>query len=77
MSTLTLSTLKKNLMKKNGKKGKKSPLEHETEYVEFLRKRLQSENFRANATTEEIEETKRKYDRAKLKLKFLQQDSKR
>lgn len=53
------------------KKQKEDPIEHERRYVEFLRKRLDSENFKANATPQEIKETKAKYDKAKLKLKFL------
>ncbi len=50
-------------------------IEHETNYVAFLKKRLESENFKANATPEEIELTKKKYDKAKFKLKMLK-DSK-
>jgi hypothetical protein len=46
-------------------------IKHETEYVEFLRKRLASENFKKNSTAEEIEATKKKYDKAKFKLKLL------
>lgn len=53
------------------KKPKKSPIQHEEEYVEFLKKRLTSDNFKANATPEEIELTKKKYDKAKFKLKIL------
>ena len=53
------------------KKNKKTPLEQETEYVEFLKKKLNSTNFKSNSTKEEIEEVKKKYDKAKLKLKFL------
>ncbi len=51
------------------KKQKKDPIEQEEQYVAFLKKRLQSENFLANATAEEIEKTKQKYDKAKFKLK--------
>ena len=53
------------------KKKKLTPLEHEEQYVEFLQRRLESENFQANATPEEIEITKEKYDKAKFKLKML------
>ena len=48
-------------------------LEHEREYVEFLRKRVQSANFKANVDKEEFEKTKRKYDKAKLKLKMMEE----
>lgn len=50
---------------------KENPLKHEADYVEFLKTRLASEHFRQNATPEEIEKTKKKYDKAKLKLKLL------
>jgi hypothetical protein len=46
-------------------------IKHETDYVEFLKKRLASENFKKNSTPEEIEATKKKYDKAKFKLKLL------
>lgn len=51
----------------------RDPIQVEEEYVAFLRKRLDSDNFKANSTKEEIEKTKRKYDKAKLKLKFLKE----
>lgn len=50
---------------------RKNDIEHEEKYVEFLRKRLNSENFLQNSTKEEIESTKYKYDKAKFKLKML------
>jgi len=53
------------------KKKKLTPREHETQYVAFLKKRLESKNFLANAKPEEIEETKKKYERAKFKLKMM------
>jgi hypothetical protein len=52
---------------------KKDPIQHETEYVEFLKRRLESENFKANVSPEEYQETKKKYERAKFKLKMLKQ----
>lgn len=48
-------------------------IEHEKQYVAFLKKRLESENFKANASPEEIEATRKKYDKAKFKLKLLTQ----
>ena len=53
------------------KKLKFDPIEHEENYVAFLKKKLQSENFKQNVSKEEYEKTKKKYDKAKLKLKFL------
>ena len=47
---------------------------HEMEYVDFLRKRLDSDNFKKNVTEEEYELTKKKLDKAKLRLKFLLDD---
>lgn len=43
----------------------------EDEYVKFLKKMLNSQNYKDNATVEEYAKTKAKYDKAKLKLKFL------
>lgn len=59
------------------KKEKKDPVQHEREYVEFLRKRLSSESFKKNASPEEIAETKKKYDKAKLKLRMLEDTTRR
>lgn len=44
--------------------------EHE-DYLAFLKKRLESENYKANVSPEEYAKTKRKYDNAKLKAKLL------
>ncbi len=53
------------------KKQKKSDLQHEQDYVAFLEKRLASKNFQANSTPEEVEKTKEKLKKARLKLKFM------
>ena len=53
------------------RKSKFDPIEHEENYVAFLKKKLQSENFKQNVSKEEYEKSKKKYDKAKLKLKFL------
>ena len=45
--------------------------EHEKKYVEFLRKRVQSENYKSNVSEEEFKKTKAKYDKAKLKLRMM------
>jgi len=55
------------------KKSKQRSLEHEENYVEFLRKRLQSDNYKGNVSEEEYKKTKGKYDKAKLKLKMLRE----
>jgi len=55
------------------KKNQKTDLQREEEYVEFLRKRLASDHFRQNESKEEIEKTKKKYDKAKLKLKMMKE----
>lgn len=49
-------------------------IEHEVKYVEFLRKRLASEHFRQNVSQEEFDKTKAKYDKAKLKLRMMQNE---
>jgi hypothetical protein len=41
------------------------------EYLEFLKKRLESKNYKANVTEEEFQKTREKYDKAKLRLKLL------
>lgn len=43
----------------------------EEEYVAFLKKRLDSVNYKNNVSAEEYSKTKDKYDRAKFKLKTL------
>lgn len=55
------------------KKKQDNSIEREEQYVEFLRKRLASENFKANESQEEIDKTKRKYDKAKLKFNMMRQ----
>lgn len=50
---------------------KAQQIEHEEKYIEFLRVRLASENYKTNATEEEFQKTKEKYDRAKFRLKIL------
>ena len=54
---------------------KKSELEKTQEYVDFLRKALDSENFKTN-DPERYAESKKKYDKEKLKLKFLKEQIK-
>jgi len=54
-------------------KNKVNSFGHEVDYVDFLRKRLASENFKANVNEEEYKKTKYKYDKAKLKLKMMKE----
>ena len=49
----------------------RDPIEQETEYVEFLKKRIQSDNYKNNVSKENFKKTKQKYDKAKLKLKMI------
>jgi hypothetical protein len=49
----------------------KNDKQKEIEYVEFLKKRLDSEHYKANVSKEEYELTKKKYDKAKFKLKMM------
>ncbi len=41
------------------------------EYLIFLKKRLDSSNYKSNVSEEEFKKTKEKYDKAKLRLKLL------
>jgi len=53
------------------KMNKPQQIAHEEKYVEFLKKRLDSKNYRDNVTAEEYNKTKEKYDKAKFRLKTL------
>ena len=54
------------------KKKKPKVIIKETEdYIVFLKKRLDSSNYKANVSKEEYDKTKEKYDKAKLRLKLL------
>jgi hypothetical protein len=46
-------------------------IKHSEEYIEFLMKRLASENYKASVTKEEYEKTKAKLDKEKLILRML------
>jgi hypothetical protein len=56
-------------MSKN--KNKKTPIQQEQDYVAFLKKRLESSNYKNAVSKEEYEKTKAKYEKAKLKLRFM------
>jgi hypothetical protein len=49
---------------------KKSKLDLHKEYIEFLEKRLKSENFKNNVSKEEYDKTAQKLKKAKLLLKM-------
>ncbi len=46
-------------------------IKHSEDYIEFLKKRLTSENFKASVSKEEYEKTKAKLDKEKLILRML------
>ena len=58
-----------NIMAKS--KNKKSQKQQDEEYLAFLKKRLDSKNYKASVTSEEYEKTEQKYDKVKLKLRLL------
>lgn len=41
------------------------------QYMEFLKKRLESKNYKSNVSDEEYEKTKAKYNKVKLRMKLL------
>jgi len=46
-------------------------LVHESDYIDILKKRLASKNFRAHATPEEIQKTEEKLKKARFKYNML------
>lgn len=52
---------------------KENKLEHERNYVTFLKNRLASENYKSSVSEEEYEKTQGKYEKAKFKLKMLEE----
>lgn len=59
-------------MKKQDSKERK--IKHSEEYIEFLKKRLASENYKSSVSDEEYKKTKAKLDKEKLILKFLKNE---
>jgi len=53
------------------KKTKAQEITHEEKYVAFLKKALDSENYKTSVSAEEYAKTKDKYDRAKFRLKIM------
>lgn len=56
---------------KSGKQKYIDPVKQEEDYVAFLKKRLESEHYRANVSPEEYNKTEAKYKKAKFRLKVL------
>lgn len=54
-------------MSKKNKPDKKVDMD----YRDFLEKRLNSKNYKANVTPEEYQKTKEKFDKVKLRIKLL------
>lgn len=52
-------------------KNKKPTKKQEEDYLSFLKKRLDSANYKSNTSKEEYDKTKEKYDKVKLKLRLL------
>lgn len=50
---------------------KKPTRKEEEAYMVFLKKRLDSSNYKNSVSTEEYEKTKQKYEKVKLKLRLL------
>lgn len=59
------------IKKMSKKKNNKSQRQQDEEYLAFLKKRLDSKNYKSAVTPEEYEKTKQKYDKVKLKLRLL------
>ena len=54
----------------------KDRIKQEEDYLAFLKKRLDSKNYKNNVSKEEYEKTQAKYDKAKLVLKMFISDLK-
>jgi hypothetical protein len=50
---------------------KQKRIKHEEDYITFLEKRLNSENYKKNASKEEYIKTEQKLKKARLVLKIL------
>lgn len=59
------------IMAKKKVQSKEKLIELEENYVEFLRKQLNSSNFVANSTKEEYDKQRKKLDKAKFKLRVM------
>ena len=50
---------------------KEAKIKHSEEYIEFLKIRLASKNYKASVSEEEFKKTEAKYDKEKLILRML------
>ena len=50
---------------------KKPTRKQEEDYAAFLKKKLESANYKSNVSKEEYDKTKAKYDKVKLKLRLI------
>lgn len=55
------------------KPSKEKEIEMSETYLAFLRKQIDSTNYRLSVSEQEYKKTKAKYDKEKLKLKFLKE----
>ena len=53
------------------KENKKPQIDMDKEYAIFLKKRLDSKNYKDSVSKEEYADTKKKYENVKLKIKLL------
>ena len=51
-----------------------SKIEQEENYIEYLKKKLNSENYKASVSKEEYDKEKSKYEKAKFKLRVLKNE---
>jgi len=56
----------------NKKPNKQKLIETEKNYIAFLEKRVNSENYKKNVSLEEFEKTKEKLKKARFKLRTLE-----
>jgi len=56
----------------NKKPNKQKLIETEKDYITFLEKRVNSENYKKNVSLEEFEKTKEKLKKARFKLRTLE-----
>ena len=52
-------------------KKQKDIIKETEDYLVFLKKRLDSKNYKSNVSEEEYTKTKEKYDKVKLRLRLL------
>lgn len=72
---LTFRTINVTLGMKRGfgkmPKKQQDQKKHDIEYLAFLKKRIDSKNYKNNVSKEEYEKTKAKYEKLKLKMRLI------